>query len=139
MIFMAHYAAFAPEHKYSKVSQEKIQSHTDHVGEKVYLWGRVVQDDDTLIIDSAKEQVAVLGTEAVVDPNDAIQIYGTIQANGSLVSERVVVSEQSSLLRLYAISVVGLLLTIISFLKSWKIDISRLTLTARKVGDTEND
>lgn len=131
---MIHYAGAAPANEFSRESVAKLGSPGDHAGEEVYVWARVQRNDDTLAVLVAGEPVTVVGAETTARPGDAVQVYGTIQSDGTVLAERVVVSEQSGLLGLYAISTVALVLVAVLFLRSWAVDTDRLAFVPRGGG-----
>ncbi len=80
--------------------------------------------------------LTVVGAETTAEPGDVIQIYGTIQPDGTVAAERVVVSERTSLVQLYAVSIGALALTVVVFFRSWTVDRRRLTFVPRE-GDED--
>lgn len=129
---MFHYGAATPQHELTQQSIEKVQSPADHVGEEVHVWGTVIDNGDVLVVEVGDSAVTVVGTATTADPGDAIQVYGTIQPDGSLAAERVVVSGRSDLLGLYAISAVALALTLVVFFRSWRLDSRLVAFTPRE-------
>lgn len=130
---MFHYGGDASQHELTRESIVKVESADEHVGEEVHVWARVDSNDDALVVlvgdDTA---LTVVGAETAAQPGDSIQIYGTIQSDGTVTAERVVVSEQSGLLRLYAVSIGALVLTIVVFFRSWTVDFRRFTFVPRE-------
>jgi hypothetical protein len=129
---MVHYGAGVPQQELTRQSVVKVQSPADHVGADVHVWGTVLDNDERLVVQVGDSAVTVVGTETTADPGDAIQVYGTIQPDGSLAAERVVVSEQSGLFGLYAISAVALVLTLVVFFRSWRLDVRSVAFTPRE-------
>jgi hypothetical protein len=92
----------------------------------------VIRNDDALVIGAANGRFTVVGIDTTVEPGDSIQVYGTIRSDESIAAERAVVSEQSGLRGLYAISTAALVLTVGVFFRFWQIDFQRLAFTARR-------
>lgn len=130
---MVHYGAVAPQHELTRESIVKLDSPEAHVGETVHVWAEVQRNDGALVVlVDDRIDLTVVDTATRAEPGDSIQIYGTIQPDGTVAAERVVVSERSSLRRLYAISTGALALTIVVFFRSWTVDIRRLTFVPRE-------
>jgi len=133
---LVHYGAVAPQHELVQQSATKLESPDKHVGASVHVWARVARNDDVLVVDEIGDTpnltVTVVGAETAAQPGDSIQIYGTIQPDGTVAAERVVVSEQSSLRRLYAVSIGALALTIVVFFRSWTVDFRRFAFVPRE-------
>jgi len=117
---------------HSRPPAAKLQDPDAHVGEFVYVWGEVIRNDDALVIGAANGRFTVVGIDTTVEPGDSIQVYGTIRSDESIAAERAVVSEQSGLRGLYAISTAALVLTVGVFFRFWQIDFQRLAFTARR-------
>lgn len=130
---MVHYGAVAPQQELVQQSATKLGSPDAHVGESVHVWAEVQRNDDALVVLVGDDnEVTVVGAETAAEPGDSIQVYGTIQPDGTVAAERVVVSGQSSLRRLYAISIGALALTIGVFFRSWTVDIPGLAFVPRE-------
>ncbi len=129
---MFHYGAAAPQHELTEESVVKLESSGAHVGESVHVWASVEDNDDALDVRVGDDiGLTVVGAETTAQPGDSIQIHGTIRPDGTVAAERVVVSERSSLRRLYAVSTGALALTVALFFRSWTVDRRRLTFVPR--------
>jgi hypothetical protein len=130
---MLHYGGAAPQHELTRESIVKLQSPDAHVGETVHVWADVQRNDDALVVRVGDGTgTTVTGAETTAQPGDSIQIFGTIQPDGTVAAQRVVVSEQSSLRRLYGVSAGALALTVLVFVRSWTVDLRRLAFVPRE-------
>lgn len=133
---MVHYAGAAPQRELTRESIVKLQSPDAHVGETVHVWAEVTRNDDALVVLVGDDtDLTVVGAETTAEPGDVIQVYGTIQPDGTVAAERVVVSERTRLLRLYAVSIGALALTVVVFFRSWAVDLRRLVFVPRESGE----
>lgn len=114
-------------------------------GERVLLFGTVetVADDRfTMRVETDAGDVAriieVRGTSTDAEPDGVVQVYGELAERGTVQhADRVVVVVASPDLQLskYGISLVGLLVLVGHFLRSWRLDVRRLAITPRGDGD----
>ena len=132
---MVHYGGAAPQQELTRESVVKLQSPDAHAGETVHVWAEVQRNDGTLVVEVGDDIETAVGAETTAEPGDSIQIYGTIQPDGTVAAERVVVSERSNLRRLYAVSFGALALTVLLFVRSWTVDGRRLAFVPREDGE----
>lgn len=138
MTMMVHYGADAgtANHDYLQHSYERIAEHESHVGERVYVWGRVIGGHrDALVIESAGRVLRVDGTDLHAAPGDSVQVAGVIRPGGIIEAERAYVSPRDDQPYLYGVSLVGLLVALGAASRKWTIDTTDLVLVSRKEDD----
>lgn len=135
-VMMVHYGAVAaePGHDPNMAAHRALESPDQHVGENLYMWTVVATDTPNgFVVKAGGHRYAVSGTDATPSPGDAIQMVGNLRDGNTIVADRVVVSPRPALQYLYAISIGGLLVTVVVFVRRWRFD--RATFTVRPRGD----
>ena len=138
-----HYGAVDARHDQADAGHRALAEYDRHVGETVYFWGRVADadaDGTSITVAASGRTLAVTVNrwarpDRGVRPGDAVQVYGRLEPGGAVDAERVVVSPAAGLRYLYAVSAVGLLLALASFLRSWRFDTGRLAFVPREDED----
>lgn len=138
-IMLVHYGAVADEngHDPAHVSPRKIQASESHVGDHVYLWGEIVNaSENRLIVSTGGRTITITTDNPPGDPSDTVQVFGVIEGERKVAGERILVSNRINLQYLYAVSLIGLVLTIGLFLQSWEIEFRKMQVRPKEV---END
>lgn len=130
-----HYGAVDARHDQSDAGRRAIVAYDRHVGETVYFWGRVVSADGDSMVVSAGDRTLLVRWEGEAPPGAAVQVYGRLEPGGVVTAERVVVSPAAGLRYLYAVSVVGLAVAAVGFLREWRFDRDRLAFVPREGDD----
>lgn len=122
-------------------TEEQLDADYDrYVGERALLFGTVERIDDdagtaTITVEhsTGSFELVVRGVEADVRPAGVIQVYGTLEPDGRVTAERVVVVNPAGASKLYkyAVSTVGALLVLALFFQYWRIDRATLSFEGR--------
>lgn len=130
-----HYGATAPDRDPYAGTDDLVGDYRAHVGEEVYVWGRVVRAAPDAIVVRSGSLALTVETAATAAPGDVVQVYGTLRPDRRVDARRVVVSEREYMRSMYAISGVAGLLTAALFVRSWRIDPRSLSIRPRGDGD----
>ena len=107
-----------------------------HVGQQVSLDGRVVGTDPLRMEveygTGETFEVTVTGVDPTVSAGDHLKAFGTLEAEGRLSADRVVVREPWELWYMYAVSFVGGLWVLARTVRRWRVDADRLAVVPRE-------
>ncbi|QCC46844.1 hypothetical protein DV707_03705 [Halobellus limi] len=95
-----------------------------HVGERVHLWGEVVETGDgTVVLAADPLRFAVSDPPPrAVDPGDSVQVYGTLRPDRRMETTAYDVQSTGRIGYMYGVSVLGALLAAAGFLRRWRVD-----------------
>ncbi|MFB6179729.1 MAG: hypothetical protein ABEI77_08405 [Halorientalis sp.] len=136
----SHVAAVYDSHWSYPTANDLATEYNSHVGEQVFLFGRVQQtnrSNGTMEIrvqaDDGSFPLTVSGTDATVEPGGDVQVYGTIREDRRVSAEQIVVVNQRQASRLYkyAVSLVGAGLVVVAFFRQWQVDRDELGFEVR--------
>ena len=106
-----------------------------YVGQQVSLDGRVLGTAPLRIeVEYGTGEtftVAVTGVNRTVSSGDHLNAFGTLEAEGRLSADRVVVREPWELWYMYAVSFVGGLWVLFRTVRRWRVDADRLAVVPR--------
>ena len=107
-----------------------------YVGQQVSLDGRVLGTDPIRIeVEYGTGEtfaVTVTGVDRTVSAGDHLNAFGTLEAEGRLSADRVVVREPWELWYMYAMSFVGGLWVVARTVRRWRVDADRLAVVPRE-------
>lgn len=108
--------------------------YADHVGERIHFWGFVVGErDGSLLVDVGAFRLAVSAPPpSAADPGDQIQVYGELRPDRRMETHAYHVQTVGERRYMYAVSVVGLALAAVAFLRRWRVDADRLRFVLRE-------
>lgn len=133
---LVHYGAVGDRHDLVQSSTAKLDHYDRHIGETVYLWGKVTEVGTGGTVVTVEEQrLTVHGVTGDPDPGDVIQIYGTLRPEGVVEAERTVLSVGERRLPLYVVSAIGLLLALVVVARRWRLDRESWTVRPREGDD----
>jgi hypothetical protein len=107
-------------------------------GERVVLSGtvRIVGSDRVVLgLRGDGSRVTLRGLGGDPAPGDDVWLYGSVRADGDVAVERAVVRAPWEIAYLYAVSLVGGLLTLHRVRRTWRFDRDRCLLVPREGGD----
>ncbi|MFB6308596.1 MAG: hypothetical protein ABEH35_04630 [Haloarculaceae archaeon] len=114
------------------------QDYESHIGEETLLFGTVTDtdEDQRRATVRAGVELQVDGFTADVQPGGIVQVYGTIRPDHVIEAENVVVVNPAagSKIYKYATSLVGAILVLVVFFRSWRIDTDEIALEVRDRG-----
>lgn len=105
-----------------------------HVGETVHVWGEVTATDGGRVVVTA-ESLSLRVTDpaaADVEVGDQVQVYGELAPGRRLVTAAYDVQSPDSLHAMYAVSIVGIALAGVAFLRRWRVDLDRRAFVPRE-------
>lgn len=115
-------------------ASEISANYPSHIGESVHIWGEVIAEDGgTVIIESGNLRLQV--TEPAtsdVQPGDSIQVYGALQPDRKLTTVSYYTQSPVDQQYMYIVSLFGVVVAIVSFLRRWRVDITNARFEPRK-------
>jgi len=122
-------------------SQEIDDEYAAHVGDDVHLWGEVVgTEDGRVVLEIGELSLAVTAPPPrAVDVGDSVQVYGTLAPDRRLETVAYHRQPTGSLVRMYAVSVVGLALAAGAFLRRWRVDTEHRQFVPRNGAAAERE
>ncbi|WP_231858866.1 hypothetical protein [Haloquadratum walsbyi] len=128
---MIDYAHHAERQSPYPTAEEVKNDYQTHIGDQVNFWSQVsIVQEDTVGV-TYGQPLYIQTSDLSVRSGDWVQVYGELNAKQELVVERIVVSPQSNRLYMIAVSVGGVLLALIMFVRHWKIDTKRWIIVPR--------
>lgn len=109
--------------------------YADHTGEQVHLWGRVTAANDERGVVFAAGPLELTLTNvspATVDVGVRVQVYGELRSGRRMTVTRVVAARPDSRRWMYGISVVGIGVATVAFLRQWRFDTDELAFVPRE-------
>jgi hypothetical protein len=107
-------------------------------GDRVVLSGTVravTADRVALDLKHGESRVSLRGFDREVGRGDDVWLYGVVRSDGSVAVERAVVRDPWEIAYLYAVSLVGALLTLGRALRTWRVDRDRYRFVPREGRD----
>ncbi|CAJ51217.1 uncharacterized protein HQ_1087A [Haloquadratum walsbyi DSM 16790] len=130
-VMMIDYAHHAERQSPYPTAEEVKNDYQTHIGDQVNFWSQVsIVQEDTVGV-TYGQPLYIQTSDLSVRSGDWVQVYGELNAKQELVVERIVVSPQSNRLYMIAVSVGGVLLALIMFVRHWKIDTKRWIIVPR--------
>ena len=138
-----HYATTASNHHPYPTQDELATDYDASIGEDVRLFATVKRVDDgseraTVRVDSSEGsfQMTVDRFDARVQPGGVVQVYGTLQADREITAQTVAVVNPAGASKAYkyGVSVVGALLVLAVFFRSWEFEADALAFEVRRDG-----
>ncbi|WP_299334372.1 hypothetical protein [Haloplanus sp.] len=110
------------------------ENYAAHVGERVHLWGVVAGERDGSVVVSAGTLRLTVSDipPSSVDSGDGIQVYGELRPNHRLETRSYHVQTPSDRRYMYGVSLVGIALAAVAFLRHWRVDLNRVWFTPRE-------
>ncbi len=127
LIFFIWYGSIEPdpEKGHYPGEEEILQDYGEHVGRKVEVGGRVIEEEPLKIeieYGSEKIELQVVGEKEEANENDRITVYGTLHENNTIVAENVVVRGYWRYIYMYTVSVGAAVWVGVRLFKSWRWD-----------------
>lgn len=138
-----HYEATDESHWPYPTDDQIGAEYERHVGERTLLFGDITAVDGPSTItvsveaDTGPFALTAHGVDADVRPGGTVQLFGTLRSDHHMTAERVVVVNPAggSFVYKYAVSLVGALLVLAAFFRSWAFDVDRLRFEPRGGSD----
>lgn len=109
-----------------------------HVGEQVHLWGDIVAANEQRGVVFSTETLELTLTNVsptAVDAGVRVQVYGELRPDRQMTVTRVVAARSGSRRWLYGVSVVGVGVATVAFLRQWRFDTDELAFVPREEND----
>lgn len=138
-----HYADTAGAHHPYPTQDDLATDYDAYVGEDVRLFATVKQVDEaadtaTVRVDSSAGsfRMTVDAFDVQVNPGGVVQVYGTLRANHEITAQNVAVVNPAGASKAYkyGVSVVGALLVLAVFFRSWEFDADVLAFEVGRDG-----
>lgn len=126
-----HYGAVDARHDRTAIDNQLPGDPDDHVGETVFFWGEAIRSEGGTLLVRVPPWTLAVRTDRDPPAGSAVQVYGRLEPGNEVTPERVIVSPAPRLRYLYAISAVGGLFAAVTFLRTWRFDVSRLAFVPR--------
>lgn len=96
-----------------------------YVGERVEVSGRVIATDplviETYTVEGALE-FTLVGVDEPVEPDQRVNVFGTLEADGTIHAEDVIVREPWEFQYMFAVSIVAAIWVLFRFVRGWRLD-----------------
>ena len=126
------------ENLYSPTVQPEtfVGEYDAYIGEQVYFWPGVVEvRESKLIVEYYGEKFTIRTSRNDIKQGDLIQVYGTLRPDHVIEPHSIVPSQQSGRQKMYIISLLGSVLVVLVFWRSWKFDREDWTFKSREATD----
>jgi len=143
-----HYDATFDDNAPYPSTDDLATDYEHYVGEETLVFGDVERVDAeaeraTVRVDSDEGEFELV-VESFTErpqPGGVVQVYGTLEANYTMVATNVAVVNPAGVSKAYkyAVSVVGSVLVLVLFFRHWRVDTEGLAFELRSGGDAEAD